>query len=287
MKTYFRLVMALILASATVAFGEDGRKRSETAEKEAKSKRETIFAEVKKLGVHHWAGEYYAGDGLGVNTSLVLAPGSGYVFEWHGCLGMYDRNYGPVAWNDGRIRLTFTFENSRKGFQGIAPELFVIPWGERRYLVPTDEVVAFCNNVNQGREPRASRYGFFLLRRGDESKEVEGVPNVPEKYREYLLPKPVEATISAVGPHTTRPSVADWKFKDTPVTLDAGTAQGLRVGMELLVTKPEGMVETVQITKVEDNRAEATMTQMNEDEPGPKVGWRLSTQAPWRSPKEK
>jgi hypothetical protein len=75
--------------------------------------------------------------------------------------------------------------------------------------------------------------------------------------------------------------VVDWKFRDTPVTLDAGSKEGFRVGMELVVTKPRDTVETVRITKVEETRSEAIMTQTGEEEPGPKVGWRLSTQAPW------
>lgn len=285
MKTYLQLVMVLLLTGAATAFGATPVKQSEAAEKSAKAKRERILAEIKKLGDHDWAGEYYSGDGMGVNTSLTLAPRSGYVFEWHGCLGLYDRNYGDVDWRAGRIRLTFTFKNSREGLQGIAPVLILVPWGERRYLVPSNEIVEFCNNVNQGREPRPGEHGFFLLRRGDEDKEVEGFPKVPAKYRDYLLPKPVEATIIAVGQYVTRPSVLDWKFKDTPVTLDAGATQGLRIGMELIVSKPDSKAETVQITKVEDNRAEAVMTQAGEDEPGPEVGWRLSTQAPWRTKK--
>src|SRR5262245_11234809 len=101
------------------------------AEQAANLKRDQIRAEVEKLGAHPWAGEYYAGDGLGVNTVVLLAPKAGYVFEWHGCLGLYDRNYGPVAEKDGKLSLSFTFENSREGFHGIAPELVPVSWGAR------------------------------------------------------------------------------------------------------------------------------------------------------------
>ena len=47
------------------------------------------------------------------------------------------------------------------------------------------------------------------------------------------------------------------------------------MGMELVVTKPRDTVETVRITKVEETRSEAIMTQAGEEEPGPKAGWRL------------
>lgn len=287
MKICLLLSLMLVFANVGFAAGQEQAKLSASAESTARSKQQAILAEIKKLKSHEWAGEYYAGDGLGVNTSVVIAPKSGYVFEWHGCLGLYDRNYGSVTWTNDQIRLSFTFANQRKGFQGIAPELIPISWGARRYLIPADDVVGFCNNINEGREPRNSSHGFYLLHQGDEKKMVTGFPKVPSKYQDYLLAKPIEATIIAVSPYTTRPSVVDWKFKDTTVTIDVGARQGLRVGMELAVTKPQDTVESLRVTKVEETRSEAVMIQVGEEEPGPKAGWRLSTQAPWNSGRTK
>jgi hypothetical protein len=281
MKAHLAISLALLIVSCSHAADTDEAKRSASAEREATSKRQEILREIGKLKGHQWAGEYYAGDGLGVNTSLITAPASGYVFEWHGCLGLYDRNYGAVAWTNNRIRLSFTFENQRKGFQGIAPEFIPISWASRHYFIPADDLIGFCNDVNQGREPRDHSHGAYLLRQGDEKKAASGFPNVPEEYRQYLLAKPIEATIISVGQYTTRPSVVEWKFKDTPVTIDAGTRQGLHVGMELVVTEPRDRVESIRITKADETRSEAVMVQTGEEEPGPKVGWRLSTQAPW------
>jgi hypothetical protein len=277
------LAAALFLAVAASGADADQAKRSAATEAAAKAQRKAILSEIQKLPDHDWAGEYYAGDGLGVNTTLALAPGAGFVFEWHGCLGLYDRNYGTVTATNGVIRLACAFENQQKGFQGIAPALVPIAWGSRHYLVPATEVIDFCNSVNDGGEPRTDMHGTFFLRTGDEKKAVAGLPQVPAAFRGYLLVKPVEATIIRVGSSTTRPSVADWKFKDTPVTLDAGTNAGLRVGMELVVTEPSNMVESVRISKVTADRAEGVMTQIGEEEPGPQMGWRLSTQAPWRN----
>lgn len=116
-------------------------RRSAEAEAAAEARRAEIRTELATLGPHAWAGEYYAGDGLGVNISLTLAPRSGFVFEWHGCLGLYDRNYGAVTSQDRRLSLSFSFENERKGFAGLSPELIVVPWGSRVYLVPADDVI--------------------------------------------------------------------------------------------------------------------------------------------------
>jgi hypothetical protein len=286
MKAHLTILALFIVNSSNAADRYPGQ-LSASAERQAKSKRQAILQEIEKLQGHQWAGEYYAGDGLGVNTSLVAAPASGYVFEWHGCLGLYDRNYGAVAWTNDRIRLSFAFENHRKGFQGIAPEFIPILWGSRHYLIPSDELVGFCNDINQGREPRDDSHGSYLLRQGDEKKVASGFPKVPDEYRQYLLAKPIEASIIAVGKYTTRPSAVDWKFKDTPVTIDAGTHQGLHVGMELVVIEPQNKVESVCITKADETRSEAVMVQTGEEELGPKVGWRLSTQAPWNVQRRK
>jgi hypothetical protein len=251
------------------------------AESTANGLREQIASECKGLHNHMWAGKYYEGDGLCVNVSFDFAPKSGFVFEWHGCVGLYDRNYGSVNWTNNRLHLTFTFENKREGFEGIAPDLIPVPWGDRQYLVPADDVIGFCNRVNEGSEPRGNMHGFYLLRIGDEKKQVSGMPNVPKEFQTYLVSNPILAEIISVGPYRTRPSVADWKFKDTTVVLNAGASKGLQTGMELHVVEPTKKVESVRITKVEENQSEAIMTQMGEDEPGPKVGWRFSSSAPW------
>jgi hypothetical protein len=42
-------------------------------------------------------GEYYSGDGLGVNWTVSLTEEGRFEFAWHGCLGLYDSNEGPFA----------------------------------------------------------------------------------------------------------------------------------------------------------------------------------------------
>ena len=280
MKAHLAIGLVLLIVSVVSAAERDWGKFSTNSQQVAESKRRTILAEIEKLPNHQWAGEYYAGDGLGVNTSFVAAPDSGFVFEWHGCVGLYDRNYGAVAWTNDRIRLSFIFENDREGFEGIAPELTPVSWGPRHYLIPADAFVAFCNEINQGQEPRSDSHGTYLLRRGDEKKAVSGFPEVPEQYRKYLLANPVESMIIAVGQYTIDPGVAGWISKEISVTLNAGTHQGLGVGMELVITEPANLMESVRITRTEETRAEAVVVQLRDGEPRPKVGWRLSTRAP-------
>jgi hypothetical protein len=226
-----------------------------------------------------WAGTYLAGTGFNVR-SLLVAPDSGYASEWWACVGA-DHDFGTVAFKDFGLRLTFTSANPNAGLAAIEPDMILVRWGERRYLVPAKRVIGFCNEVNQGSEPRTEAVpSFYLLRTGDEKKKVRGLPELPAEYRDYLLLKPVEATVIAVGAFTTRPSSGDWKYKDTQVTLDAGAKQGLKARMELVVIGPGDVWASTRITKVQENRADAIVTQWGEEEPGPKLGWRLSTRAP-------
>jgi len=211
----------------------------------------------------------------------LIAPDAGFVFEWHGCLGLYNRNFGEITWSNNVIELSCTYPNSRKGFQGIETNLVAVSWGPRSYLIPADDMTAFCNEVNQGGEPRSGARGFYLLRRGDETKKIEGFPNVPEEYRPRLLMKPTEAAIIVVGADEARPSADGANLRDTLVTLDAGAENGLRVGMVLFITNREAIATPVRITKVEANRAEGIVTPILKDDPRPRVGWRVSTRAPW------
>lgn len=278
------VVWGAVVLVAVSGFGvwADERERqpkfSEQAEKTAQALRQAIREEIKTLGKHPWAGEYYAGDGLGMNITLCLAPKAGHVFEWHGCLGLYDRDYGAVGWSEGRLRLSLTFTRNRKSLP-IAEEMSLVPWGDREYLIPVGEIVEFCNSVNDGAEPRTTRRGLHLLRVGDEAKAVEGFPAVPEAFKPYLLTRPIDAKITGVVGMTERPSKEKVKVRDVSIILNRGKSDGLLVGMGLHVIEPAYAFGPVYVTKVYASQAEATMTQVGEKEQ-PRVGWKVSTR--WR-----
>lgn len=122
-------------------------------------------------------------------------------------MGLYDRNFGNVTVNQETLKLSFTYPNVRQGFQGIADEFLSISWGDRKYLIPKNGVIGFCNDVNSGDEPRQHAHGRFLLREGDESIAVTGFPKLPAKYYTYMLKHPIEAEIVEIGAKTPRPSV--------------------------------------------------------------------------------
>lgn len=272
-RLQFRLRSLLLLVTAAcLALGWFGW-RLELLRREyiADTLRPIICDEVASLQNHPWAGEYYSGDGLGVNISLAVAPKSGYLYEWRGCGGLYDRNYGPVACTNDRLQLTSRLPK-RESSGGIADELIPVRWGSRQYLIAPDEIVGFCNAVNDGTEPRDDIHGLHLLRRGDEAKTATGFPTVPDEFKDYLLARPIEAEII---------KVEAWTDEKTIIMLNRGKTHGLRPGMELHVFDPDEQVDSATLTKVENDRSGAMMAQLLGDEPAPRIGWKLSTRSSW------
>jgi hypothetical protein len=241
----------------------------------AEARTRKIQQELRHLNKHEWAGEYYFGDGLGVNVSLTLAPENGFVFTWHGCLGLYDLNYGDVAFTNGTVKLLFRYPNKREGFQGIAPEFLPVHWGQRHYLISADDMIRFTNAINAGTEPDVlfgGKSAYFLLRRGDEKKPAEGLPDIASEYLDYILKKPLTARISSVTESRVEKS-----RRITRITLNVGSADGLRKGMEFFVKNPSTIYAEAVVTDVMDHWASAVIEQDQTSDPVPSPGWTFST----------
>jgi hypothetical protein len=110
------------------------------------------------------------------------------------------------------------------------------------YLVPTNKVVEFCSEVNQGGEPRSQNWGDYYLRRNDWNKPVAGLPAVPEPWTKYLLSKPVSGNITEL-------------IGKQEAWLNRGADQGLLPGM-ILTAQGYGtlMSSRVKIEAVERTR---------------------------------
>lgn len=269
---------ALILVSCCLLSAQQNDSNEKmSAESVAASEAQTkkIQREILQLGNHDWAGEYYFGDGLGVNVSLRLAPVNGFVFTWQGCLGLYDLNYGDVAFTQGTVKLLFKFPNDRTEFEGVAPELIPVLWGERHYLVPSDQMINFTNAINAGMEPSSlfgGRSGSFLLRVGDEKKQLKGLPDIPSEYLAYILKKPLTARISSIIEIRV-----DKSRRITRVTINIGTADGLRRGMELFAKNPSTIYANAVVTDVSEHWSSAVIEQDETSDPVPSPGWTFST----------
>ena len=142
------------------------------------------------------AGDYYFGDGLGVRCSLSVTAKGKFAFQWRGCLGTYDSNAGTAMVKDGILHITPKKPNLHDGLRGTPTEFYPVRWDARLYLIPTNKMIEFCSDFNQGSEPRHVITGFYYMRLGDEEKPVAGKPAVPEEWARFLLDKPVRGKIT-------------------------------------------------------------------------------------------
>lgn len=135
------------------------------------------------LTLSNLAGDYYYGDGLGVNCNLRVRSSGRFSFVWTGCLGTYGQNEGTASLKDGYLLLSSSGPNVEHGFGGTPTTFLPVRWGARMYLIPKSDVVEFVNEISQGHEPRERIHGSFYLRKGDWKKPADGQPDLPEEWR--------------------------------------------------------------------------------------------------------
>src|SRR4051812_843941 len=98
-----RILAVILLVSACLAAhnfqAEDSATPAEKEQAIVESLRKQIEVELETLDratlnqghwAKEWAGEYCCGDGLGMNVTIAIAPKTGVVYTWYGCLGLYD-----------------------------------------------------------------------------------------------------------------------------------------------------------------------------------------------------
>ena len=248
------------------------KKYSPQTDKKIEKMRRKIDKEITKLNDEHWAGHYYLGGGTGVNIYLDISPKSGFVLEWQGCMGRYDRNYGKVKVENGIIYLEFEIWNMKQGFQGFDSQYLPVKWGEKRYLIPSEDIIGFCNNINHGREPRTGCWGSFFLNEEDYDKKVQGLPDIPEKYKPYILKKPINAKIVKVGKTFKKNLDSDLRY--VLVTLNVGLVEGVLEGLEFQINEP-GFYKNAKVTNALVHTCNAEIM-LWEGDPLPQIGWKLN-----------
>jgi hypothetical protein len=106
-------------------------------------------------------------------------------------------------------------------------------------------MLSFCNAVNLGLEPRTDIRGQFFLRRIREMTRAapppaKGAPGLPAPWEQFLLKRPLDGLLTAV-------------VREGVVTINLGSEDGIRVGMELWVdeAKPFGEVTVLDVRKTD------------------------------------
>lgn len=274
-----RFIIILMLLPVAASAASDSlmeKKQSKEAEAKIASLRAAIDREAAQFGEEHWAGNYYEGDGMGANISLAIAPKAGFAYEWHGCLGLYDRNYGPVTDRDGVLLLESMLPNEEKGFR-ISDQLIPVRWGKRHYLIRPDKMLDFCNEVNTGSEPRKGVHGMALLKRGDEKIDVNGLPEIPAAYRKHLRTEPLKGKITEVHGATSR-TFGEYTRYEYPCVIDVGEDDGVFEGMVFKVDDPT--THTLARARVIEVRKKTATVVVDVSVPRdgkPKPGWVLDS----------
>ncbi len=203
-------------------------------------------------------GDYYFGDGLGVNCTLNVAEGGTFTFRWTGCKGENDRNNGTWSFKDGLLVLAPEQPNVRENFKGTATRLFPVILGRRHYLIAEEGIIDFCHSYKKHSLMKGlnKMSPFFYLRRGDEKLPIKGEPSVPELYRRYLT-EPFVARVVEIN-------------SDDSFRIDRGRKDGVVVGMMFNVENGDNFA--YEVKEVADDAAVCVARDLKADKSLVKVG---------------
>jgi hypothetical protein len=116
-------------------------------------------------------GDFYLGNGLGVNWLLSIKPDQSFFLQTYTDLGATRTYSGSVVITNSQIVLN-TSENKFPMPQTLIP----VQWGQRRYLIRIDDLASFCESRRDGLEPRQGGWGSVYLRVNDWDLPAEGQP---------------------------------------------------------------------------------------------------------------
>lgn len=196
---------------------------------------QSITATNARPSTTRWSGTYQRGDGY-TSYRLTLGEDDRVITRVEFDFGAADTWFGFLQRERSRFGLNLV-DQSRPGHLRLQwNEYFFVPWGERRYLIATDELDAFVNAVN--RDDVID--GRFLVHVGDEKAPVCDRPELPPPWREHLRDTAQQGRILAVT--RTRPKERPARSNPTGppppppsqylyrVRMQAGQAEGVFVG---------------------------------------------------------
>ncbi len=143
----------------------------------------------------------------------------------------------------------------------VAAKYHRVPWGQRLFLIDEGDELKFCNAVNL-KGKNNDRLDYFYLRKelGDppingvaerfravgrivtstrdaRDQPIDGLPQLPEPWMPYVLPKPVTGHVTEV-------------YWDGRAKIDLGRNDGLRVGMDLCFPKSDSCgLKVIEVEK--------------------------------------
>lgn len=205
-----------------------------------------------------WAGRYLVGDGLGKNVHICIGPSGNVSYEWYGCEGLYDGNYGKIVERlpDG-MRIKWEIDPSFSTYHEVSERMYFVTHAEDRFVISTDQLLDFVNAFNEGgfrreRLPaaRLREFADWSLRR-DAVRDRNALPTLPAPYDKYVLREPTEWTIESMDIGSTETVTGEVKTLTASARIKGGSDQGAFVGMELPWRNEQSDFGTFTITKVD------------------------------------
>ena len=171
--------------------------RFEQLDSEFVEQRGMVRAEIGAAAASEWTGSYGWSNGFEHHTlDLSLTR---FTYLASACMGTEELAFGTISGVDGaRVRLGVSehagereaYGDGRRRFR-FSSELYVVPWGEHRFLIPAELMPEFCS--------LAKADGWDSMRYADYPRklpldvaarrdwvELEGLPEVPQEFRRYL-----------------------------------------------------------------------------------------------------
>ena len=280
-----------IISNPLELYEGGNEKLSQRNRTEVIAKRGDIRKELETLTDHPWAGFYAKGLSLGAQWELSIAPESGFAYTCQSTDNfvngspLIDHNYGSVTWENGILKLSPVLANDKNEHNHLPTEFVLIRWGDQLCLVPADGIIDFCNGVHSGRG------AIYFVRNGRMGMpRPVGKPEVPEKYKPYLLEQPIAGEIIAVG-ETREIRKRTTIAYETVVTINKGTQDSVLPGMEFFASNPTPIYAPIKLTKVSETESEGIIEQglhqsMTTGERSiiggkPQIGWSVSTRFRW------
>jgi hypothetical protein len=224
-----------------------------------------------------FAGTYDRGYGASPDESLTILPDGRVAFRWtqsSGCSAFSAKNLGFSRLTDGVLILNFLLRDGQSPYKSDGEfgrtefqtqvEFLPVSWGQRTYLIPKEDMLGFCNAINQGLEPRNRAEGLSYLRADDWKKGVAGWPELPAEWMPFLLREPVLGTILEL-------------MEGFRARVDLGSKVGIRPGMELSVQGERLFPGRGKVMSVEPDSCIVALPEYSETrlKPGQMVGSRL------------
>ena len=250
------------------SFRPDAGSEAEAAE--ARVRWEVIGAENENAK-SEWAGDYLIGDLHGAYLRL-SANGSFVLMSVFSCeASVTGVDYGRATLTPDLVQL-FSERPAKKSagshlhsYHVSARRFVPIKWDNQYFLVAEREIARFAAELvgfetkrSGGIDRELAEY-FWMVK--NHSRPVTGLPIFPAAYQRYMR-KPIDTEIVDVGKKRIirrRSFDGSVYFESrTPVTIGAGSRQGVRPGMSLHLTTPGR--ESLEVNHVGPMRSTGVIT---------------------------